>query len=242
MLWEDLMGFYQNHEGHPKAVHFMGAIVTMPAVSVPVGVSKFLVIDGQQRLITIALLMCAIRDALPATSETLKQKIQNFYLTNYGYSGLDFLKVLPTQGDRESYTPIVQDLPKPFPDSRFKRAYEFFRRRLGGQTDEGSSIDPGKVLDIVETRLLAVMINLSDNDDPYLIFESLNFKGFPLEQSDLVRNYFLMRFVVTEQQDVYDQLWYLRWSRMRKANAGRLLRAQQAKIYLLNAVLQRVLH
>jgi hypothetical protein len=207
MLWEDMMGFYENHEGRPKAVHFMGAIVTMPALSVPVGVSKFLVIDGQQRLTTIAVLLCAIRDALPATSETLKLKIQNFYLTNYGYSGLDFLKVLPTQGDREGYSPIVRNLPKPFPDSRFKRAYDFFLRRLGEQIDGGSSIDPGKVLDIIETRLMAVMINLSDTDDPYLIFESLNFKGFPLEQADLVRNYFLMRFLVSEQQDVYDQLW-----------------------------------
>ena len=54
---------------------------------------------------------------------------------------------------------------------------------------------------------MVVMINLSDTDDPYLIFESLNFKGSPLEQSDLVRNYFLMRFTVTDQQGVYDGLW-----------------------------------
>ena len=206
-LWEDMMSFYEDHEGRPKAAHFMGAIVTMPAVSVPVGVLKFLIIDGQQRLTTVALLLCAIRDALPATGETLKLKIQNFYLTNYGYPGLDFFKLLPTQGDRESYSPILQNLATPFPDSRFKRAYDFFRRRLREQIDEGISIDPGKILDIIETRLMAVMINLSDSDDPYLIFESLNFKGFPLEQADLVRNYFLMRFPVSEQQTVYDHLW-----------------------------------
>jgi uncharacterized protein with ParB-like and HNH nuclease domain len=206
-LWEDMMTFYEDHEGHPKAAHFMGAIVTMPAVSVPVGVLKFLIIDGQQRLTTVALLMCAIRDALPATGETLKLKIQNFYLTNYGYQGLDFFKLLPTQGDREDYSPILQNHATPFPESRFKRAYDFFRRRLKDQIDEGISIDPGKILNIIETRLMAVMINLSDSDDPYLIFESLNFKGFPLEQADLVRNYFLMRFAVSEQQTVYDQVW-----------------------------------
>ena len=54
---------------------------------------------------------------------------------------------------------------------------------------------------------MVVMINLSETDDPYLIFESLNFKGSPLEQSDLVRNYFMMRFSVAEQQGVYDGLW-----------------------------------
>jgi hypothetical protein len=64
-----------------------------------------------------------------------------------------------------------------------------------------------RILEIVESRLMVVMINVSDSDDPYLIFESLNFKGSPLEQADLVRNYFLMRFPVTDQQVVYDTLW-----------------------------------
>ena len=56
-------------------------------------------------------------------------------------------------------------------------------------------------------RLTVVSINLGESDDPYLIFESLNFKGSPLTQADLVRNYFLMRFTVNDQQRVYDQLW-----------------------------------
>jgi hypothetical protein len=185
----------------------MGAVVTMPARSVPVGVSKFLVIDGQQRLTSVAVLLCAVRDALATADEVRKRKIQNFYLTNDGYDGTDFFKLLPTQGDRVSYSPIIQKSAVPLPDSQFKKAYEFFRRRLRDQVEEGKSIDAGKILQLVETRLMVVMINLSDNDDPYLIFESLNFKGSPLEQADLVRNYFLMRFVVNEQQAVYEDLW-----------------------------------
>ena len=93
----------------------MGAIVTMPARSVPVGVSKFLVIDGQQRLTTIALLLCAIRDAL-GESEQIARRIQNHYLTNDGYEGTDFLKFLPTQGDRQSYIPLIQRLTNQVPD------------------------------------------------------------------------------------------------------------------------------
>jgi uncharacterized protein with ParB-like and HNH nuclease domain len=63
----------------------MGAVVTMPARSVPVGVSKFLVIDGQQRLTTIATLLCAIRDELNAADSVQKRRFQNHYLTNDGY-------------------------------------------------------------------------------------------------------------------------------------------------------------
>src|SRR5450755_4940114 len=61
-LWEDVVSFYGSDPSEKKSTHFMGAVVTMPARSVPVGVSKFLVIDGQQRLTTISVLMCAVRD------------------------------------------------------------------------------------------------------------------------------------------------------------------------------------
>ena len=35
-------------DANDKATHFMGAVVTMPARSVPVGVSKSLIMDGQR--------------------------------------------------------------------------------------------------------------------------------------------------------------------------------------------------
>ena len=72
------------------------------------GVSKFLVIDGQQRLTTIATLLCPIRDELNPAEKVPKRRIQNHYLTNDGYEGLDFFKLLPTQGDRAAYSPLVK--------------------------------------------------------------------------------------------------------------------------------------
>jgi uncharacterized protein with ParB-like and HNH nuclease domain len=59
-LWDDINSFY-DEPTESKSTHFMGAVVTMPAKSVPVGVSKFLLIDGQQRLTTIVLLI--VRDS-----------------------------------------------------------------------------------------------------------------------------------------------------------------------------------
>jgi hypothetical protein len=90
------------------------------------------------------------------------------------------------------------------PDSQVKKSYDFFRRRLRDVAEDGEKIDPKR---IIEKLLMVVMINLSDTDDPYLIFESPNFEGSPLEQADLVRNYFLMRFPVADQQGIYDGLW-----------------------------------
>jgi uncharacterized protein with ParB-like and HNH nuclease domain len=134
-------------------------------------------------------------------SRSPRRRIQTHYLTNEGYEGTEVFKLLPTQGDRESYAPVILNS-GPILDSQFKKAYEYFRRRLRDHiSDDGLATDPKRILEIIERRLMVVMINLSDADDPYLIFESLNFKGSPLEQSDLVRNYFLMRFPVTRGTD-----------------------------------------
>src|SRR5271166_2529287 len=58
-LWDDLLVQYDVAD---NSTHFMGAIVSVPVRSVPVGVSKYMIIDGQQRLTTLALLLCALRD------------------------------------------------------------------------------------------------------------------------------------------------------------------------------------
>ena len=75
-LWDDLMVQYEVGD---TGTHFMGAIVSVPARSTPVGVSKYLIIDGQQRLTTVSIILCALRDVLDPKSASL---IQEVYLTN----------------------------------------------------------------------------------------------------------------------------------------------------------------
>lgn len=59
-LWADLDVLMQpggSDDGvGTQREHFMGAIVTAPAHSVPEGVTKYLLIDGQQRLTTLLVL------------------------------------------------------------------------------------------------------------------------------------------------------------------------------------------
>jgi len=206
-LWEDIMVQYGVADG---STHFMGAIVSVPARSVPVGVSKYLIIDGQQRLTTISLILCALRDALDANTAA---RIQEVYLTNRFREPEDTLKFVPTQVDRETYRSIAMDRVVPNNDSLMVQAYCYFLNLLrNGKDDDNEAIDPAKLLIAVEQALQVVMINLGDNDDPYLIFESLNFKGEPLSQADLVRNYMLMRFKHSigsggEQERVYAKYW-----------------------------------
>jgi uncharacterized protein with ParB-like and HNH nuclease domain len=206
-LWDDVMVQYDLGD---TGAHFMGAIVSVPARSVPVGVSKYLIIDGQQRLTTVSLLLCALRDCLDPNSAA---RIQEVYLTNRFRDLDDTLKFVPTQADRDVYRAIVLDRHVPAGGSLMAAAYNFFKNQLlTGSDANGDPVMPAKVLTTLEHCLQVVMINLGDADDPYLIFESLNFKGEPLTQADLVRNYLLMRFrhsISTggEQERVYSKYW-----------------------------------
>jgi uncharacterized protein with ParB-like and HNH nuclease domain len=206
-LWTDVMVQYDLDD---KSTHFMGAIVSVPARSVPVGVSKYLIIDGQQRLTTVSLLLCALRDLLDPNSAA---RIQEVYLTNRFRDPEDTLKFVPTQADRDIYRKVVLDRQIPEDGGLMVGAYCFFKQQLTeGEDANGDAIIPERVLTTLEHALQVVMINLGETDDPYLIFESLNFKGEPLTQADLVRNYLLMRFRHSisadgDQERIYREHW-----------------------------------
>lgn len=219
LLWDDISELVDDDDSTSGA-HFLGAIVTTPTSSVPVGVTKHMVIDGQQRLTTIALLLCAIRDALPVDAPE-RQRLAA-YLENSSYQGDEALKLLPTQVDRDDFRKICK-AGESVGDSRVCRGYTFFGSCLRGR--DAPDIDLARrVLDIVERRLQVVSISLDDRDDPYVIFESLNFKGSPLTQVDLARNYFLMRFRVDEQPQVYKEKWRPVEDRLGETHMPRYLR------------------
>ncbi len=203
-LWQDLLTQYGAGD---DSTHFMGAIVSIPARTVPVGVNKHLIIDGQQRLTTIALLLRALRDAV---DDRTAARIED-YLINRHHDGVDRLKLLPTQADRPFFqTLILGELPDE--EHLMAQAYKFFRDALRGLDLDGDPVTAERVFTTLVSSLLVVMINLGESDDPYLIFESLNYKGEPLTQADLVRNYVLMRFRHSlgpggEQEAVYLEIW-----------------------------------
>ena len=199
VLWDDLLWLCENSE--PKS-HFIGSIVTMPTVTVPEGISKFLLIDGQQRLTTLFILLSAIRDkALSDGLEDLSREVQMTMIVNPFKSGLDHHKLLPTQTDRALFESLI--LSRDFDNqSRITECYSFFERKL-----KTSTVDLLNLTSVITNRLSVVSIVLDYDDNPHLVFESLNAKGLPLTQSDLIRNYFFMRIHVDEQDSIYRQYW-----------------------------------
>jgi len=198
-LWDDLIEIIE--EGESRS-HFIGSIVTMQTQSVPEGVSKHLLIDGQQRLTTLFILLAAMRDKARSEPGTLADQIDDLLLKNRYQSDTDRYKLLPTQMDRDSFVAVMESSPEVRND-QIHKARKYFDRRL--RSAQAPAIEVLRKT-IVEC-LTVVSISLDPDDNPHLIFESLNAKGRPLSQADLIRNYFFMRIHVKKQESMYLSLW-----------------------------------
>ena len=185
ILWNDLVELCE--EEQPRS-HFFGSIVTTPAQSVPEGVTKYLLIDGQQRITTIFILLALLRDKARGLPGTLTNQIEDLLLMNRYQEGTDVFKLLPTQGDRESFIRIMQGQTDTHED-QITKAYKFFEKRLRSKPE----LSLETLRKVVVSNLMLVSIVLDRDDNPHLIFESLNYKGRSLSQADLIRNYFFMR-------------------------------------------------
>ncbi len=201
-LWQDVMDLVDDPNARP---HFFGSTVTAPARSVPQGVGKWLLIDGQQRLTTTQLLLAALRDAaIHINEQNLAQKIEGQSLLTAYEVGDEQLKVLPTQGDREAFRAIIRR--ETILSSRVADCHSFFFARLKGRKELSGEFLERLYLCVVD-RLSLVGITCDEQDNPHLIFESLNAKGEKLTAADLIRNFLLMRIHVNEQQKIFDQYW-----------------------------------
>lgn len=199
VLWDDLVELCTTDNSRP---HFMGSIVTVPTTSVPEGVGKYLLIDGQQRLTTIFILLCALRDRARQGEESrLSEEIQNKYLVNVYEEGLDFYKLQPTQVDRVAFHQIIEAEAE-IDGSVISECYRFFEARI-----RQSRLELQKIKKVICSSFSLVSVVLSADDDPYLVFESLNAKGRPLTQADLIRNYFFMRIHRDAQESAYAKYW-----------------------------------
>ncbi len=198
-LWSDVVEQSRHDDGRP---HFFGSIVTTPAKSVPQGVGKYLLIDGQQRITTVQVLLAAIRDtAIRLGDAKLHDRIDGQYLTNAYEEDDERLKVLPTQDDRAAFRAIIRK--GEIPENRLRSCYQFFLSRL--ERFAADQLEPIHLA--VVNRLSLVSITCDEHDNPHLIFESLNAKGEKLTPADLIRNFLLMRVHVGDQERLFNAHW-----------------------------------
>lgn len=199
VLWKDLVELCEME--NPRT-HFIGSIVNMPTTSVPEGVAKYLLIDGQQRLTTIFILLTLLRNkARENQNLRFADEINNTLLVNQYKDGNDYYKLMPTQVDRPTFENLINGTLNEI-ENQITKAYVYFEKKL-----KQIELEPEKLKKIITQYFSVVSIVLDAEDNPYLVFESLNAKGRALTQADLIRNYVFMRIHVDRQEKVYSDYW-----------------------------------
>ena len=199
-LWDDAEQLAQSimEEGETEP-HFMGAVVLQQKPN-PAGTLEIrTVIDGRQRLTTLQLLIDAIQEVLEGRKHTgpakrLASLVENPEEFRDGRPDNAF-KVWPTVVDRDAFRHAMSDdlSVTDYAASRIVRAHNYFKGkteqwldRFAGETEEREA---AAALDsAVRTALELVVIDLGPADNPHVIFETLNARGTPLLQSDMVKN------------------------------------------------------
>ncbi len=203
-LWEDILRTGRNDN---IPAHFVGSIVYVESGLYHVtGQSPLLVIDGQQRLTTVTLIIEALARSL-GESEPFDgfsaTKLRSYYLLNPLESGERKYKLLLSQTDKASLlTLLEQASPPKEPSIHVDTNFEFFRTRIAESSDELEALCKGLA------KLMIVDISLNrDQDNPQLIFESMNSTGRALSQADLIRNFILMGLQPELQTRLYEDYW-----------------------------------
>lgn len=207
-LWFDILRASKFKE---KQNHFIGSIVYID-MGTPAGrPQQLLLIDGQQRLTTISILLCAIKDYVQKFNLETKlinlAKIKNQFLYNSDEIDEDRYKLLLNVQDKETYIKLIDNtiFTVNKPATNIIKCYEFFYERIEDFIKQYGQIDE-IYAGIFKLSLVSLSLD-KDSDNPQMIFESMNSTGKDLSQTDLLRNYLLMDLTPEKQTRLYKTYW-----------------------------------
>ncbi|MFP6173664.1 DUF262 domain-containing protein [Helicobacter pylori] len=197
-LLQDIVGISQN-----KKMHFMGSITyILHYIDDEKSLRKlqeFVIIDGQQRITTIMLLLKAIETKIP--NEEIKKEIDGLL----NLSGQK-LRLKPIKSDKEAFDLVMQNRSHEIQGvSHIRNNYKFFTKELDNCISKGYRIEEiyGAFLRL---KIVAIGLELGE-DDPQVVFESINATGVQLKGLDLIRNYLMMGENSDNQNRLYNTYW-----------------------------------
>lgn len=193
-LFKDLIVAWQTNTDH-----FIGAIVYVTETGNKMS-HIYRIIDGQQRLTSLTLLLKALADV----DEQDRDEIEEEYLTNKYLDDNNHLKLKPVEHDYEAFSSVMNNMVGFDQASKVIDNYNYFRKLI-----KDSEINSAELYEAMN-HFNMVYIELSSDaneENPQVIFESLNSTGVSLSSSDLVRNFLLMKLDSQKQAELYKKYW-----------------------------------
>lgn len=189
--------------------HFFGSIVSAQVSDEDP--HYHLIIDGQQRITTVSLLLAAM---IAKANELSKHNPPESFFSNSGKIAeikdhlidphsdeVRKLRLKPVKEDCNAYDRLFKENAELINNSTITANYLYFYDRLST-----SKVGPDDLFNAIE-KLQIIIIRLGKDDDPQLIFESLNSTGLDLTEGDKIRNFILMGLDAEIQEKYYEKYW-----------------------------------
>ena len=198
-LLDDIYGIMQSGDKH-----FLGTIVFMAAKSGGFALQEYIIIDGQQRLTTLMLILKALSVVAESVGDDCYHEIEEQYLHNK-YCDEEFkVKLKPIKSDNNQFLLLLEDkLDEMDEDTHIYHNFMLCKESLERWAEKG--INPSQVLDALTKLEIVEIVLTKGEDDPQVIFESINSTGLELSNADLIRNYLLMN--ADDQEKLYENYW-----------------------------------
>ncbi|QQO16053.1 DUF262 domain-containing protein [Bradyrhizobium diazoefficiens] len=187
--------------------YFLGSIVLIKNPQAP----EADVVDGQQRLTTITILLCVLRDLADAK---IGQAIHK-YICQTGdpiKETDDVFRLAPRERDAEFFRSMIQtisqtgSLPdaRQFSDSRARMIENaaFFREKLKDVPDQQRR----RLTMYIAQRCYLVIVAASDQESAFRIFSVLNSRGLDLSPADILKAE-IIGALPGDKQDDYNSIW-----------------------------------
>jgi len=196
-LWDDIYSAYEDNISN----YFLGSIITAKDGS------SIDIIDGQQRMTTLMIFFCVLRDVFPNINEDSdnpdaidKDTIENFIYYKKKFERLTLLTDPQHRGDLESLIikGSVYDLKKPYkyeikidekPKYKFINTALIFKEKL----EEIGEENVGEFINYFFNNVSIIRIDCIDRGFAIKLFQVLNDRGMDLTSSDLIKSFLLQK-------------------------------------------------
>lgn len=220
-----------NETGQRTKQHFFG-----PMVFAKKG-SRLTVIDGQQRLATVGIFLCVIRDMLFDEGKHARAKnVQNRLRfepiagdstrrITLGRANDEFYKdyIMNEQSAKEKITILEGFKKEKGPNYWLAYAYCEFYSKIKEWTKRKTLRSYDKLLSIVLKIFVVIRIVINTHEYAFKIFETLNDRGVKLRKSDLVKSYFI-EYCDHRKRDDINKAWERMIDELNGINSDEYLR------------------
>ncbi len=184
--------------------HFLGTIVYISANEGGVAIREYMIIDGQQRLTSMMILLKALADVAKDLDPECSEEIYQDFLCNKRCEERFKIKLKPIKHDNDQFVALLEDHKELLDKAghiycNYQICYERFKKWLKNGREVRQISDALYKLEIVD-----IVLDPKE-DDPQIIFESINSTGLDLTNADLIRNFLLMD--APNQVELYEHYW-----------------------------------